>query len=718
MTRAIARLSTAPAENHARARAIATDAIVAPVMRETDLLSEAGRLIGALWRRRLLVAAVATLGAIGSVLLALSLSPVFTAYAQLVFDRPAVPLPGQERSGQLPGDIPILIQSEVQTLRSQELLGAVAARLELARSPEFARALARVPPDAGPAEIEARLLTALAEMITIGGVGESRVIEITVKTRDPALSAAIANTLVDTYLEREADHAAHELDSSIDLLGARIAAMESDVATRAARLQDYRRKANLFLTETAEALALQLADVEAQAAVARADLAVAQQVVTRLDRAAAEGALVADPEISGAPLVQQLLADVAAATARMDAMSAVEGPQSARHKEAAAARDSVEAALAAAAAGAADSRRAERDRAAARLEQLLANRAALEARVAAAQSAEVELRTRTRDLAVADAIIASLREQRAGMEQRREFARPEGRVLSRARAPSEPSGPNRKLVAVAGSMAGGFLAVLLALTLEALRRGVRDGGEIEAATGLATLCALPRVRRAGRRRAGGPEALLGAQPDAPFSRAVRNCAMLLSPPRTRAAARPGRVIFVTGADAGEGKTTLVAALGRALAADGVAAVAVEADGASDRFAQIFSLTRSPGLRDRPDERAPAERSPAQTLLRADPESALRLIVGEDAPGGAPGGAPGPTERWRSLIVDLRQTFDVTLIDGAGAADSPDSLLIASLSDATVIVARRGRSSAARIRNAAHELGAVSAHVTGVVVNHV
>ena len=69
-------------------------------------------------------------------------------------------------------------------------------------------------------------------------------------------------------------------------------------------------------------------------------------------------------------------------------------------------------------------------------------------------------------------------------------------------------------------------------------------------------------------------------------------------------------------------------------------------------------------------------------------------------------------------MELRQEFDVTLIDGAGAIGAPDARLIASLSDATVIVARRGSTSAAAIRAVAHELGAVSAHVTGVVVNRV
>ncbi|OYV68405.1 MAG: hypothetical protein B7Z72_08255, partial [Gemmatimonadetes bacterium 21-71-4] len=151
------------------------------------------------------------------------------------------------------------------------------------------------------------------------------------------------------------------------------------------------------------------------------------------------------------------------------------------------------------------------------------------------------------------------------------------------------------------------------------------------------------------------------------------------------ASQPGlRVVVVTSASAGEGKTTTAANLAVAFAQQGRRVVLIDADLRRARIHDVFGLGLEPGLTDilvgnatleqgiRPSGIAGLSVIPAGTL----PPNPLEFLGGE---------------RMRDLLETLRERFDVVLIDTPPVLVTADAALMGVQADGVVLVVRAGKS---------------------------
>ncbi len=370
-----------------------------------------------------------------------------------------------------------------------------------------------------------------------------------------------------------------------------------------------------------------------------------------------------------AQTIQSLLAAQAAARARLDAVRRAEG---ARSRDYALAEQEV-AEADAAVAGAREAmlrgrlealRRAEAERG-----HLRAARAALLERIEGQAAAAAALHPLRREVESRSAALLALQTRSDALSAQRALWEPNVVVASEAAVPAEPSGPNRKLIAVAGTVAFGALTLLVAFLLEALRGTIGVRRDVEADFAIPALAELP----APPRPRGGEDmaALMTQAPDSPYARGVRALSYAVFP---RGAAGV-LVLAGVGADPRGARAGLCLGLAHALAADGARVALVSATG--------------PAI----GERAGAAAGPALRAASA-PE-----------PGG-PGGAPQPGGRvaqigaragasvtgdaCRALIEDLRRRFDVVLVDGGEDPEGPSARLYAPLADAALLVVGRGR----------------------------
>jgi protein-tyrosine kinase len=172
-----------------------------------------------------------------------------------------------------------------------------------------------------------------------------------------------------------------------------------------------------------------------------------------------------------------------------------------------------------------------------------------------------------------------------------------------------------------------------------------------------------------------------------------------------AARRPMRVVAVTSASRGEGRTTTAANLALVGAQEGRAVVLVDGDLRWPSVASLFGLAPRAGIAEVLDGTAEL----SQALVRVGPLSVL--CAGDVRDPAAAIRHP----RTAALVDQLRAAYDLVVVDAPPALAFSDGERLAGAADAAVLVVRAGVTPRQVVRLALESLGDRAA---GVVLNDV
>jgi protein-tyrosine kinase len=178
------------------------------------------------------------------------------------------------------------------------------------------------------------------------------------------------------------------------------------------------------------------------------------------------------------------------------------------------------------------------------------------------------------------------------------------------------------------------------------------------------------------------------------------------------AAPPGaslKCVAVVSAGDGDGKSFLAANLAVTFAQGGQRTLLIDADLRRGRLHRMFGLPNATGLSsmlNRSIQPGAMQRVPGLRQLTV-------LTRGPDA--------PNPSELLSrdalgQLLEAFARTFDVVIIDTAGAAEEPDAALVAQRAGAALLVARKDRSSFDGLAELVQGTGATRTAVLGSVLN--
>lgn len=184
----------------------------------------------ALWRQKSTLLLVVAAGALLAALLSLAAPRTYQSSTSLEIQGVDgnFSTGGGLAPGGSGGDWSAYLQTQVELLQQQPLLEKVAAQLKLTDRPEFRR---------GPASALENAVSALRANLKIVPPHGSRIIRIVSDSRDPHLSAQIANTLAQTFVEDgiasrqlAAKHLYQSIEPQVATLRQRLQASETKLA--------------------------------------------------------------------------------------------------------------------------------------------------------------------------------------------------------------------------------------------------------------------------------------------------------------------------------------------------------------------------------------------------------------------------------------------------------------------------------------------------------
>ena len=306
------------------------------------------------------------------------------------------------------------------------------------------------------------------------------------------------------------------------------------------------------------------------------------------------------------------------------------------------------------------------------------------------------------------------------------------RIIDSALTPGGPFRPSLRQDVTYGLMLGLLLGVGIAFLIEFLDRTIKSPEEIERRLKLPTLAVVPDISETGRAYGYGAEtakatrAPLSGKPPADRARTENREQIELVPhdrPRSPisevyrslrtslllSTAEELKVIAVTSATAGEGKTATASNLGVVLAQLGRRVLIVDADLRKPRMHQVFKVSNRSGL----VNQLTGVVEPDAVFVETGVPN-LWLIPSGPIP-------PNPSEllssdRMREWLNAMRARFDYVIIDTPPSLAVTDATIVGALSDGLVLTFRAGKVTREDARDCAERLRMAELRILGVVLN--
>jgi succinoglycan biosynthesis transport protein ExoP len=298
-------------------------------------------------------------------------------------------------------------------------------------------------------------------------------------------------------------------------------------------------------------------------------------------------------------------------------------------------------------------------------------------------------------------------------------------VVDPGRIPAKPVKPNVPVYLGLSLCGGLFLGSMGALFAEAMDDRVQSAEMVERSLQAPLLGVLP-MAGAGAKSLSSylssrpKEKLITAgenipvptnlaaldAPNTAFTEALRGLRTSLLLSRSEA---PPKVILVTSAAEGEGKSTIAANLGAVLAQNGGKVLLVEADMRRPGLSRRFKFDSATGL----SSLLSGSKKPTQIEAFAGLPN-LSIIPAGPIP-------PYPSEllgskRMREVIEQWSKEYDFVLIDSPPMLAVTDAAILSKLSDVTLLVSRHAQSTRKGLERAYRTLRSDEATKVGVVLN--
>jgi polysaccharide biosynthesis transport protein len=641
-------------------------------------------------------------------------------------------------------DTPDYLDTQAQILEGQGLAISVIRALQLDKNSEFVtkREFAKWSGDGSSSEhgllipkdsflqdqldlanrtpLESIALARFEKKLSVKPIRNSRLIEVSFSSYDPQLAQSVTNTLVTQFIEQNYRNRYTTTMEASAWLSKQLEDLRKKVEASNQAVADYQRKYELVETDEKDVpLGQLMGDVNHQYSDAEANRIELEAYVRMIN----EGNADAVPAVRQDNFYQNLMSRLADVRAELAQARAVYGDDNSKvvkleeqakqfgqeiadervrildrlHTSYAAARD--------------------------REELMLKSREKLRSQMGDASSRMVAYRV-LKNEATADAELYNTLQSRlkeagiyAGLRSSNLH------IVDLAARLYKPTSPHRGTIIAMGSILGCFFAVGLAFVKESMVNTARTPDDLQDWIDKPTLAILPRmtpdlsgaahhhnILTSQEATNGNHKAsqILRAHAHSPEAEAIRDLktALLFSNP----VAVP-RVILVCSPSAGEGKTTVCINLAMALARSGKTCL-IDGDLRQQGAGRAFGANAKTGLTEVLRGKAALD----QAIVNIPEVPQFSLL-----PAGAPVYDPGDLieiQPMQKIVNELKDSFAYIVIDSPPLIPFADARLLASVSDAVILVGRYGMTTRRALTRCSAILDQVHARIAGLVLNDI
>lgn len=725
----------------------------------SDSFIDLNRLLAILVRRaRLIGLSVALAVALGVAYL-LFATPVYTSQTQILLDEDLSRYAEEsEPSPQSSQQIDMRISSAAEILKSGRLALRVVDDLKLSdnetilnppQSPvAMVKGWAKVLTSSGPDVSEEAMANGrrekaaatLQQSLTVERAGRSAVLAVSFRSTDPQLAAAITKRYAEAFFEDQLSANFTATEQASTWLQERLTDIQARAQDAALEVERYRDENGLTTARGELMSEQQLADLNSQLILAQADAASASARYAQFKAIVEQGP---DKAVDNASIPTQQAGGSVLQELRERYNSVVKRAQDitqnfgADHPQAAALRaerEDLAGQIYRELQQLTASYRNEYEVARSRETSLRENIDKVAGSNAVANRSSVRLRELEQKATALKALSESYLSRFEQASQKQSFPIAKARVISDAGVPTAPSSPKKTLVLglslVLGLMAGGALTFVQELR----ERAFRLENDVRTILGLKPLGYLPLVGGQKKRKPAmiGAKAVKAepapgeAEEDIPLERMTR---IVLDAPRsafaetlrnakltseTMLTGHESRVIGVTSALPGEGKSTVATNFAALLAISGKRTLLIDADVRRPGLSAMMKPAPQIGLIE-----AVSGEIPWTQAVKTDRRSQLTILpiaLGKDAARRHDGNELISSPAMKQLLDEARQAFDYVIVDLAPVGPVVDAKAFEPLADGFLFVVEWGKTPSNLVRDLLAAEHRIEAKTLGVVLN--
>jgi capsular exopolysaccharide synthesis family protein len=599
------------------------------------------------------------------------------------------------------------MDTEIEILQSRSLALETIEKLKLDRDNNFIPLEGGRPWDMSNPAVRADLIDTFLGSLNIARRGHTNILDISVTTRRPIMSALIANALVDRYIEHSYQDNYNDTTKISGWLNGELSTLKADLQKSQDQMIAYQKdlgiigvdpKDSVFITSLEE-MNKQLADVEVDRMLKEARLrALKSSTPDVIDAGAAMD-----------PLLQVSKQQLAQLRAQYAAMSQTYGPaypplKTLKNQIELTERTRVQ------------DEQAEVARAEKELEAAKDNENSLRNDLAAEEQNLFSKSDKAAQLELAQSQYQAKRLLYDGLQQRlQEAAIMAGlhssnvRVVDEADIPLFPSKPRKHFNLAVGTFAGFVIGLALALVLESLDTNLKTMSDIERTLQLPLLAAIPSVETEDLLPSKFREFAV-AKGTSSWSRIAEALRGMRTSILLSSAGAPPKVILITSTRPAEGKSSIATLMAITFALNGSRVLLIDADLRRPSVHLRFRIGKGLGL-----SSVLSGKSTYKEAVVSWPELPnLHLMTSGPVP-------PLPSEllgskQMEDLLNELRADYDFILIDTPPVLAVTDAAILGRLSDATILIIRYGSAQRHVVQRCVDLLDRSGAHLLGVAVN--
>ena len=663
---------------------------------------------------------------------------LYSATAEVIIDPRRANVIGFEAvlSG-LPSADPAVVESEMRYVASRDLARRVFDDLRLGNSADFraefpdaaqrARAMltqlfeeastwvANSISDIGMAgETAARAVEASTPLqpgeppfpglkqLKVAQVGHSYVMAVTYSSRDPDTATAVANAVVEAYVQDQVERKRMATTKATDWLRGRVASLKSDLAKTEAAAQDYRASHGLVGNRQTDINDEQVAALGRQLTAAETELGNRQARLALIEELRAHHQPVDTlPEFAGSPMILQLRqqeSDLARTAADLGTSLGAKHPQM---RVITAALANVGGKIVAEVDRLVANLKSEVDASARNVEAVRASLKEAQDRTNQEQADEIGVIALDRDTDAKRALYQEFERRLKETSEQEGIVEADARVIAHA-GPAQRTSPPPLLFAVMGFCLSSAFGTMLVFTLDRLDRGLRSENDVRRALDLPRLGLVPLLRLRRER----PHRYMLRQRLSVYTEGIRGILAAVAGRRDAP-----KVVMLASSMPDEGKTTLAIALSLYAASIGRRVLLVDLDLRHPSVARELSLHSGVGILGYLLDDAPLSEA---VVRHADPR--LDVLVPRNGVGDPMALLAGPS--LEALLIEARQNYELVVLDTPPVLGVTDAQLVASLVDTVLFVSRWAKTSRQLAKNAVDLLHRAGANISGIVLNKV